>query len=93
MLSKSKLKLIKSLKNKKSRESLNLFVVEGLKGIIEVNNSSYDILFTVVSKKTYNHNKPYLPSENIFILEEDEIEKISNLKKNKIGLSIVKSRS
>jgi|TARA_B100001094_G_scaffold162818_1_gene157588 TrmH family RNA methyltransferase len=93
MLSKSKLKLIKSLKNKKSRESLNLFIVEGLKGIIEVNNSSYDILFTVVSKKTYNHNKPYLPSENIFILEEDEIEKISNLKKNKIGLSIVKSRS
>tara|TARA_B100000902_G_C27230291_1_gene874429 strand:+ start:392 stop:1126 length:735 start_codon:yes stop_codon:yes gene_type:complete len=93
MLSKSKLKLIKSLKNKKSRESLNLFVVEGLKGIIEVNSSSYDILFTVVSKKTYNHNKPYLPSENIFILEEDEIEKISNLKKNKIGLSIVKSRS
>ena len=43
MLSKSKLKLIKSLKNKKSRESLNLFVVEGLKGIMEVNNSSYDV--------------------------------------------------
>ena len=49
MLSKSKLKLIKSLKNKKSRESLNLFIVEGLKGIIEVNNSTYDILFTVIS--------------------------------------------
>ena len=62
MLSKSKLKLIKSLKNKKSRESLNLFVVEGLKGIVEVNNSSYDILFTVVSNKTFNDNKSYLPS-------------------------------
>ena len=49
MLSKSKLKLIKSLKNKKSRESLNLFLVEGLKGIIEVNNTSYDILFTLIS--------------------------------------------
>jgi len=93
MLSKSKLKLIKSLKNKKSRESLNLFLVEGLKGIIEVNNSSYDILFTVISRKVFNYNKSYLPSENIFILEEEEIEKISNLKKNKIGLSVVKSKS
>ena len=70
MLSKSKLKLIKSLKNKKSRESLNLFVVEGLKGIIEVNNSSYDVLFTVVSNKIFNDNKSYLRSENIVILEE-----------------------
>mgnify|MGYP000007564697 FL=1 len=93
MLSKSKLKLIKSLKNKKSRESLNLFVVEGLKGIVEVNNSSYDILFTVVSNKTFNDNKSYLPSENIVILEEEEIKKISNLKKNKVGLSVVKSKT
>ena len=93
MLPKSKLKLIKSLKNKKSRESLNLFLVEGLKGIIEVNNSSYDILFTVISRKAFDSNKSYLPSENIFILEEEEIQKISNLKKNKIGLSVVKSKS
>jgi len=93
MLSKSKLKLIKSLKNKKSRESLNLFLVEGLKGIIEVNNSSYDILFTLISRKAFDSNKAYLPSENIFILEEEEIQKISNLKKNKIGLSVVKSKS
>ena len=93
MLSKSKLKLIKSLKNKKSRESLNLFVVEGLKGIVEVNNSSFDILFTVVSNKTFNDNKSYLPSENIVILEEEEIKKISNLKKNKVGLSVVKSKT
>jgi len=93
MISKSKLKLIKSLKNKKSRESLNLFVVEGLKGIIEVNNSSYDILFTVVSRRTFNNNKSYLPSENIFILDEEEIQKISNLKKNKVGLSVVKSKN
>ena len=93
MLSKSKLKLIKSLKNKKSRESLNLFVVEGLKGIIEVNNSSYDVLFTVVSNKIFNDNKSYLRSENIVILEEEEIKKISNLKKNKVGLSVVKSKT
>ena len=42
MISKSKIKLIKSLKYKKTRDELNLFLVEGLKGILEVNKSNYD---------------------------------------------------
>ena len=41
MISKSKLKLIKSLKYKKTRDELNLFLVEGLKGILELNDSKY----------------------------------------------------
>ena len=57
MISKSKIKLIKSLKYKKTREELNLFLVEGLKGIMEVNKSKYDIKFTVISKKTFNEQK------------------------------------
>ena len=57
MISKSKIKLIKSLKYKKTREELNLFLVGGLKGIIEVNKSKYDIKFTVISKKTFNEQK------------------------------------
>ena len=52
MISKSKIKLIKSLKYKKTRDELNLFLVEGLKGILEVNKSNYDIHFTVISKKS-----------------------------------------
>ena len=66
MISKSKIKLIKSLKYKKTRDELNLFLVEGLKGILEVNKSNYDIHFTVISKKIYNQYKNFLPSNNIF---------------------------
>ena len=73
MISKSKIKLIKSLKYKKTREELNLFLVEGLKGITEVNNSRYDIQFTVISKRIYDMHKKNLPNDNIFILEEKEI--------------------
>lgn len=35
MLSKSQIKLVKSLKHKKYRNNYNLFIVEGLKGILE----------------------------------------------------------
>ena len=91
MISKSKIKLIKSLKYKKTREELNLFLVEGLKGIMEVNKSKYDIKFTVISKKTINEQKNNLPKENVFILNENEIKELSSLNNNVVGFSVVKS--
>ena len=57
MISKAKLKLIKSLKYKKTRDELNLFLVEGIKGILEVLNSPYNVIFTVVSKKIFENSK------------------------------------
>ena len=90
MISKSKIKLIKSLKYKKSREELNLFLVEGLKGILEVNHSKYDIQFTVISKKIYDKYKNLLPDDNIFILEEKQINELSSLQNNHVGFSVVK---
>ena len=91
MISKSKIKLIKSLKYKKTRDELNLFLVEGLKGILEVNKSNYDIHFTVISKKIYNQYKNFLPSNNIFLLSENEINKLSSLQNNFVGFSVVKT--
>ena len=91
MISKSKIKLIKSLKYKKTRDELNLFLVEGLKGILEVNKSNYDIHFTVISKKIYNQYKNFLPSNNIFILEENEINELSSLQNNLVGFCVVKT--
>lgn len=93
MISKSKIKLIKSLKYKKTREELNLFLVEGLKGILEVNNSEYDIQFTVISQNIYNKYKNLLPYNNIFILEEKEINELSCLHNNLVGFSVVKTMS
>ena len=91
MISKSKIKLIKSLKYKKTRDELNLFLVEGLKGILEVNKSNYYIHFTVISKKIYNQYKNFLPSNNIFILEENEINELSSLQNNLVGFCVVKT--
>ena len=91
MISKSKIKLIKSLKYKKTRDELNLFLVEGLKGILEVNKSNYDIHFTVISRKIYNQHKNFLPSNNIFILEENEINELSSLQNNLVGFCVVKT--
>ena len=91
MISKSKIKLIKSLKYKKTRDELNLFIVEGLKGILEVNKSNYDIHFTVISRKIYNQHKNFLPSNNIFILEENEINELSSLQNNLVGFCVVKT--
>ena len=88
MISKSKIKLIKSLKYKKTREELNLFLVEGLKGIMEVNKSKYDIKFTVISKKTFNEQKNNLPKENVIILNENEIKELRSLNNNVVGFSV-----
>lgn len=90
MISKSKIKLIKSLKYKKTREELNLFMVEGLKGILEVKNSNFEIDFTIVSQKIYNKYKNLLGDKNVYILEEKKINELSSLKNNLVGFSVVK---
>tara|TARA_B100000579_G_scaffold430241_1_gene443278 strand:- start:143 stop:874 length:732 start_codon:yes stop_codon:yes gene_type:complete len=89
MISKTKLKLIKSLKYKKTRDDLNLFLVEGLKGILEVNNSKYKIIFTVVSNEIFEKHKNDLPKSNLYVVDAEEINKYSLLKKNNIGFCVV----
>ena len=92
MISKSKLKIVKSLNYKKNRLNSNCFVIEGIKGIIEVLKSNYNVEFTVVSKKIYDKYSSYLEGDKIYILEENEIKKTSNLKNNIVGFSVVKTK-
>ena len=92
MISKSKLKIVKSLNYKKNRLNSNCFVIEGIKGIIEVSKSNYNVEFTVVSKKIYDKYSSYLTGYKIYILEENEIRKASNLKNNIVGFSVVKTK-
>ena len=92
MISKSKLKIVKSLNYKKNRLNSNCFVIEGIKGIIEVLKSNYNVEFTVVSKKIYDKYSSYLTGYKIYILEENEIRKASNLKNNIVGFSVVKTK-
>ena len=76
MLSKSQVKLITSLQQKKYRIKLGLFVVEGVKGVNEFLNSDFkcELLYCT---KDYDAN--FLKKETLFI-SENELKKISSLK-------------
>ena len=89
MLSKSKLKIVKSLKYKKNRINSKLFLVEGIKGIKEVLSSNYNIHFTILSQTEYDNLDKNLINDNIYILSENEIKKLSNLKNNYSGIAVV----
>ncbi|MFD2822986.1 TrmH family RNA methyltransferase [Lacinutrix iliipiscaria] len=73
MVSKSQIKLITRLKQKKFRQQEGLFVAEGLKTINELLNSSLK-LHHVFSTKTFNFG-----AKNETLITENELKKISFL--------------
>ncbi len=85
MVSKSQIKLITSLGQKKNRAKSGLFIVEGIKGIRELLNSPFemDLLFTTGE----NFNTP--PSKT-HLIEEVELKKISRLKTPQRALALFK---
>jgi TrmH family RNA methyltransferase len=82
MLSKSRITLITSLKQKKYRLQHQLFVVEGIKTINEFLNSSYvlDHLYAIDSFENVSN-------ESQTIVSEKELKKISFLKKHEFSIS------
>lgn len=80
MLTKSQVKLISSLSQKKFRNQYGLFVVEGIKGIQEFLNSNLKLHQLFATADIFN-------SETTLI-SEPELKKISNLKTPNIGLAI-----
>lgn len=76
MLSKSLLKLITSLQQKKYRIKNGLFVVEGIKAVNEFLNSSFELdkLFCI---EQFQHQ---LLDDQVCLVSEMELKKISNLK-------------
>lgn len=79
MLSKAQISLITSLQHKKFRKQHGLFIVEGLKSVLEFLSSDYRMhsLFATTDARTKMGNLP----ENIKCIEvsTNEFEKISNL--------------
>lgn len=84
MLSHNQVKLIKLLKQKKYRYQHNLFVVEGIKSILEFMSSAYQIqhLFTTDAQFAVTYNG--------FKISEKELSQISNLKTPNKALALVK---
>lgn len=84
MLSKNQIKLITSLKQKKSRLQHGLFVVEGIKGIHEFLQSNFklDALFTA---EPFN-----IDAQTETVISEAELKRISFLKTPNKALAIFK---
>ena len=76
MLSKIEAKYIQSLYHKKQRDALSLFIVEGVKGVDELLNSSFEV------QKIYAVNEwehPLMGKASLIRVTEDELQRISGL--------------
>ena len=85
MLSKNQIKLINSLAQKKYRQQLGLFVVEGIKGINEFLNSDIELHALYTTESIFQTS-----DDLIFVISEAELKKISALKNPNTALAIFK---
>ncbi len=87
MLSKKEIKNIQLLKQKKYRNTFNLFVVEGKKSVLEfINNSVFEMV------KIYHTTTFEKPIENAVILSDSELKKISFLTTHQQVLGVFKKK-
>ncbi len=86
MLSKSQLKLITSLRQKKYRNSQKLFFVEGIKVVNELLNSNFEVHKIFCT----NDFECTLPSDDFEIISEVDLKKISLLKSPNQVLGVFK---
>lgn len=82
MLSKNNIKLISSLSQKKFRTQHQLFIVEGVKGIQEFLDSSFELSQLFATEANF--------SAETILISEKELQKISNLKSPNTALAIFK---
>ncbi len=85
MVSKSQIKLITSLEQKKHRTKNGLFIVEGKKGIEEVLDSHFELHSLYTKEDIFE-----APKDKTQLISEAELKKISNLKSTQIALALFK---
>jgi len=89
MISINQKKLVSSLKQKKFRTELKLFVVEGVKLLDELLQSSYEVSAIYATKKWAESN----PSIQCTEISEKELKSISSLKSPNEVLAVVKQKA
>ncbi len=94
MLTNKQIKLINSLHSKKGRKENDLFLVEGEKSLLELIKSDFELVFFVLCE-----NQPELANQitqvskaPIYLLDVENIQKLSTLVNNQIGLAVVKQK-
>lgn len=84
MITRNQIKLIQSLKLKKNREQLGLFVVEGKKMIEELIASDFEV------EQIYHSNEFEITHEKAIQISSKDLERISFLSSNNNVLALVK---
>lgn len=94
MLTNKQIKLINSLHSKKGRKENDLFLVEGEKSLLELIKSDFTVAFFLLSE-----NQPDLTDQirqsskaPIYLLEVENIQKLSTLVNNQVGLAVVEQK-
>ncbi|MCI5059312.1 MAG: RNA methyltransferase [Flavobacteriales bacterium] len=89
MLSKNRIKLIRSLKSKKGRDKTNCFIVEGLKSIKELLDSNYHIETLYIRNNIDESDVVDFKDQNLFFIDPHEMKEISNLANPTEALALV----
>ena len=85
MVSKSQIKLISSLQQKKGRLRSGLFAVEGIKGINDLLNSEIELFKLFTTQDIFSS-----PKEKTHFINEEELKRISNLITPQVAVGIFK---
>lgn len=88
MLSKNQVKLIQKLQQKKYRNELNLFIVEGKKSIVEFLQAGYRLELLIATEVFTTA----LNGQPITLVSKEELRKVSSLKNPDEGLAIFHQR-
>lgn len=90
MISKQQQKYVQSLHNKKYRTEFKQFLVEGEKGILELLNSDFEIVSIFCTDSLKNKITNF---KNTIVCSIAEINTISTLKTNSIGVAVVHQKA
>lgn len=95
MFTKGQANMIKSLHDKKDRQKMGLFLVEGEKSVVETINSDFEIKTILATKAFYTKYQKLINSKKIEyeIVEAPEIEKVSTMESNDAALAIVEQKN
>jgi TrmH family RNA methyltransferase len=90
MLSKNETKYIQSLYHKKQRDALNLFIVEGVKGVDELLGSDFTVQKIIATNEWEHPMMQQLPVQRV---TESQLQQVSGLQKAHQVLAIVEQKS
>ena len=92
MLTKSREKVIKSLKLKKNRRETGLFIVEGEKSVLEALGSDFEVHSIYLTEQFLYQHEQMVDSyqAETIVVSQSELERISTFKTNRNALMVLK---